>query len=365
VKGGLQKRSWVNYLFQKDGGWWRELFLFPLFVCSYVYGVVMRVRPLFYKKSFFTARELPCKVVSVGNITLGGTGKTPLVAALAQQLQKRGMKVGILSRGYKGKKERSGGILTDGKRIFQTPTEAGDEPFMLATMLSDIPVLVGKKRYEMGIHAYDKFALDVLILDDGFQHLMLKRDVDIVLIDARNSFGNGYLFPRGPLREPLRGLHRASALILTKVEPSTPLEEIEGVLRCYAPSIPLYHSRYTPRFLREAATGKRFPPHTIQGKKVFAFAGIADPEYFMYLLKELGADVVHEIHFPDHYAYDFKDIMMMQKYRTIVDLFVTTEKDFVKLQGFPLNDIRLYILDIEQEIVEKAFYHEVFSSLTS
>jgi tetraacyldisaccharide 4'-kinase len=255
--------------------------------------------------------------------------------------------------------------VTDGKRIFLTSIEAGDEPFMLATMLSDIPVLVGKKRYEMGIYAHEKFAFDVLILDDGFQHLMLKRDVDIVLIDAKNGFGNGYLFPRGPLREPLGGLRRASALILTKAEPSTPLNEIEGSLRCYAPSVPLYHSRYTPNFIREAATGKRFPPHIIQGKKVFAFTGIADPGYFMYLLKELGADVVHEIHFPDHYTYNSTDIMMMRNYSTTVDLFVTTEKDFVKLHGFPLNDMRLYILDIKQEIIEKDFYHTVFSSLTS
>lgn len=320
---------------------------------------------MLYQRGFFTTRELPCKVVSVGNITLGGTGKTPLVAALAQQLHKRGMRVGILSRGYKGAREKKGGIVTDGKRIFLTSTEAGDEPFMLATMLSGIPVLVGKKRYAMGVYAHERFALDVLILDDGFQHLMLKRDVDIVLIDAKNAFGNGYLFPRGPLREPLGGLHRASALILTKAEPSIPLKEIEELFRCYAPSIPLYHSRYAPNFFREAATGKRFPPHIIREKKVFAFSGIADPEYFIYLLKELGADVVHEIHFPDHYTYDSSDIMMMQKYSTTVDFFVTTEKDFVKLQGFPLNDMRLYILDIKQEILEEAFYHTVFSSLAS
>lgn len=203
----------------------------------------------------------------MGNITLGGTGKTPLVAALARELGRQGLNAGILSRGYKGTKERGGGIVSDGTRIYQTPLEAGDEPFMLAMMLPSIPVVVGKKRYEMGIDAYARFGMDVLILDDGFQHRRIKRDVDIVLIDARSGFGNGHLFPRGPLREPLCGLRRASHIVLTKADTPARLREVEGVLRCHAPAVPLYHSRYTPSFLREAASGKLFSPHLVRGKR--------------------------------------------------------------------------------------------------
>jgi tetraacyldisaccharide 4'-kinase len=359
------KRNRVDWLLQEQGGWWKQVLLSPLTVISWIYGVVVWVRQTFYRSGLFKSRQLPCRVLSVGNITLGGTGKTPLVIALARELLKRGISVGILSRGYKGMKEKTGGVVSDGKRIHLTPAEAGDEPFMLARQLSGVPVLVGKKRYAMGIYAHERFGMGVLILDDGFQHLGVKRDADIVLIDARRGFGNGRLFPRGPLREPLRSLRRASVLVLTKAEPSQPLAAIEDILRYHAPAAPLYHSRYKPAFLLEAASGKIAPPQEVCGRRVFVLAGIADPGYFIYLLKELGADVVKEIYFPDHYNYELADLMMMRKHRKTVDLFVTTEKDFVKLQRFPLDDIPLYILGIEQEIVEAQFYQELISAISS
>jgi tetraacyldisaccharide 4'-kinase len=364
VKKDSLKRRWVKLFFQEQGGWWRQLPLFLLVVISWVYGVGVWIRTTLYQRGFFKTRQLPCRVLSVGNITLGGTGKTHLVAVLARELLKQGMHVGILSRGYKGSKEKQGGVLSDGTRIYLTPAEAGDEPFMLAQMLSGVPVLVGKKRYEMGIHAHERFGIDVLILDDGFQHLRIKRDVDVVLIDAQRGFGNGRLFPRGPLREPLRCLRRASMLILTKAEPSQSLDAIEGVLSHYAPAIPLYHSRYKPIALMEGGVGRVLPPQFIQGKKVLAFAGIADPGYFVYLLQGLGADVVHEVHFSDHHQYTPKDVQMICEYRDTVDVFVTTEKDYVKLQEIPLNDLPIFVLTIEQEISEGAFYQSVLSFLS-
>lgn len=365
MKRNSHERDWVTCIFHDDGGWWRELLLFPLLGISWIYGVIIWVRKALYQRGFFKARQLPCKIISVGNITLGGTGKTPLVVTLARELQQRGLSVGILSRGYKGMKEKTGGVLSDGKKTYLTPAEAGDEPCMMAMMLSGVPVLVGKKRYEMGVYAHERFGMDVLILDDGFQHLRIKRDVDIVLVDARRGFGNGRLFPRGPLREPLRCLRRASMLVLTKTEPSQPLAEIERVIRDLAPVVPLYHSRYKPIALVGGASGKDLPPQSIQGKKILAFAGIADPGYFVFLLKGLGADVVKEIHFPDHYNYKLEDVMMMREYRDRVDLCVTTEKDFVKLQEITLGDLPLLVLTIEQEVVEKAFYQSVISALSS
>ena len=359
----LEKR-WEHYLFQDPGGWWRRLFLLPLSALSWVYGVGMWIRATLYQRGFFKTRQLPCRVLSVGNITLGGTGKTPLVAALAKELLRRGMHVGILSRGYRGSKERTGGVLSDGARIYLTPASAGDEPFMLARMLSDVPVLVGKKRYEMGIHAYEKFGTDVLILDDGFQHVRVKRDVDIVLIDTRRGFGNGRLFPRGPLREPLRCLRRASLLVLTKTDPAQPLDEIAEILCSHAPAVPLYHSRYKPVSLVEVASGKQFPLRRVREKRVLAFAGIADPDYFVHILKGLGAVIVRAEYFPDHHQYTPEDMRRIGKYRNAADFYVTTEKDYVKLQEIPLDDLPLFVLTIEQEILEDAFYQSVHSLLS-
>jgi tetraacyldisaccharide 4'-kinase len=383
MKKNLPRRNRLAMFFQGEGGqcrsrsrvwpwpkghlrfgqWW-NLLLFPLVCVSWIYGVVIWVRQIFYRRGLFKTRQLPCKVISVGNITLGGTGKTPLVIALAKELLKRGITVGILSRGYKGERERLGGVVSDGTRIRMTPTEAGDEPFMMARQLSGVPVVVGKKRYAMGIDAHERFGMDCLILDDGFQLLAIKRDLDIVLVDARRRFGNGRLFPRGPLREPLRCLRRASMLVLTKAESSPTQAMLEATVRHHAPTASLYHSRYKPAFLLEAATGKRVSLQSVFGRRVFAFAGIADPVYFVYLLRELGADVVRENYFPDHYNYQLADLSMLREQGKTVDLVITTEKDFVKLQRLPLQDIPLYILGIEQEIIEAEFYQELISAIS-
>jgi tetraacyldisaccharide 4'-kinase len=364
VKSYLPKKRWEQYLFKESEEWWRHLYLFPLAIISWVYRIGVWMRTTLYQRGFFKTRQLPCRVLSVGNIILGGTGKTPLVAALAKELQQRGMHVGILSRGYRGLKERTGGVLSDGEKIHLTPAEAGDEPFMLATIVPGVPVLVGKKRYEMGLHAYERFGINCLILDDGFQHLKITRDVDIVLIDTRRGFGNGHLFPRGPLREPLRSLCRASLLVLSKTDPSEPLDEIEGILGSYAPKVPLYHSRYKPVSLLEVASGKTFPPQFVREKRVFAFAGVADPEYFVHVLKGLGADIVRSVPFSDHHQYTPEDVRKICEYRDTVDLFVTTQKDYVKLHEIPLDDLPLFVLAIEQEILEQAFYQSVFSLLS-
>lgn len=365
MKRYLRKKRWDRYLFQECGGWWGRFLLLPLSVVSWAYGAGMWIRATLYQRGVFKTRQLPCRVLSVGNITVGGTGKTPLVAALAQELQQRGMRVGILSRGYKGLKERIGGILSDGTKIYLTPAEAGDEPFMLATMLSQVPVLVGKNRYEMGIYAFETFGVNVLILDDGFQHMKVKRDVDIVLIDSRRGFGNGHLFPRGPLREPLRSLRRASLFVLTKTDPSQPLDdELTKVLRSHAPAVPLYHSKYKPVSLVEVASGKEFPPEFVHGKRVFAFAGIADPGYFVHVLQGLGADIVRAVPLPDHHQYTTQDAQELSEYRDTIDLFVTTQKDNVKLKEIPLGNLPLFVLAIEQEILEQAFYQSVCSVLS-
>jgi tetraacyldisaccharide 4'-kinase len=362
MKKILQKKRWEEYFFQSDGGWIRGILLLPLLFCSWIYGVVVRIRVTLYRGGLFKTRQLPCKVISVGNISVGGAGKTPLVAALAKELRERGLRAAILSRGYKGAREQTGGIVSDGHRRYLTPAEAGDEPSMLANQLPDVPVLVGKKRYAMGVMACEQFSLDVVILDDGFQHLGVKREVDVVLIDARRGFGNGHLFPRGPLREPLAGLRRASLILLSKAEASGSREEIKKQLRRYTPSIPVYHSHYKAVFLR-SVSGALLTPDALRGKRLIAFAGIADPEYFFLLVERLGADVVKTISLPDHYDYGRDDIAMLRAHGKTVDAFVTTEKDFVKLEQLSLNGIVLYSLGIEHEVMEEDFYQTVVSFL--
>ena len=177
------------------------------------------------------SHQLPCKVICIGNLTVGGTGKTPMTMHVAQELKRLGYNTAIVSRGYRGGAEGRGGIVSDGQSIQMGPEQAGDEPFMMARSLSGIPVIVGKNRYAAGMLAVSEFQSDVIVLDDGFQHLRLKRDIDLVLLDRLHPFGNSYLLPRGTLREPISSLERGSACILTRCrtnrnDSATPLIEL-------------------------------------------------------------------------------------------------------------------------------------------
>jgi tetraacyldisaccharide 4'-kinase len=362
----IGNKRWLDYLFQERMGLRSKLIFSPLFAISWLYGWIVRARLKLYQGGILKEKQLPCKVISVGNMTLGGTGKTPMVAYLARELQKRDIRVGILSRGYKGFKERKGGLLSDGINIYMNPAEAGDEPSMLAKKLRGVPLMVGKNRYVMGLYGCEKFGLDVVLLDDGFQHVALKRDLDIVLIDARSGFGNGHLFPRGPLREPIKGLRRASIVVISKAESPELLGDIEAVLHRLTPTIPIYHSRYKPVYLFELASGKVFPPDYLRGRRILAFAGVADPGYFVHLLKLLGAEVVKEVHFSDHHRYSPSDLVIMGEYMNQAELFVTTEKDCVKLQNIHIDRFPIVVLGIEQEILKgESFLDKVLSVIVA
>ncbi|HDL07382.1 MAG TPA: tetraacyldisaccharide 4'-kinase, partial [Desulfobacteraceae bacterium] len=180
----------------------RQIFSFGtiLFVLSLIYGSIIRLRRIFYEKKILLPKKLPCKTISIGNLTVGGTGKTPMTIHVAHLVEKLGYKTAVISRGYKGKAEKNGGIVSDGRTIFMGQDEAGDEPFMMATKLKKVPVIVGQNRFEMGMLALKEFKPDVIIFDDAFQHLRLTRDIDLVLIDSIDPFGNKHLLPRGILR---------------------------------------------------------------------------------------------------------------------------------------------------------------------
>jgi tetraacyldisaccharide 4'-kinase len=291
-------------------------------------------------------------------MTVGGTGKTPLVMALARGLMDRGIRVAILSRGYKGKRI-FGPLVSDGKSISLSSDESGDEPFLMAKSLKGIPVLIGKDRFANGQMALQRFGVHGLLLDDGYQHLQLYRNLNILLIDSGIGFGDHHLLPRGILREPLSNLRRADLFLLTKVERPEECEALERELRDLYPSIPIFHSHYEPVGLI-GPKEEWEELHSFKGKKVLAFSGIANPNYFSSLLKKYGMEVVKETIFPDHHLYTDGNLASLEEQSRAADRFVTTEKDMVKLIKLNIGHLPIRALCITLKIwEEKEFYQKV------
>jgi tetraacyldisaccharide 4'-kinase len=319
---------------------------------------VVHTRSLFYSLNLFKTKSLPCPVISVGNITVGGTGKTPLTIALAKELRGRGIRVAILSRGYKGKKN-SEPVVSDGKTIFLSPNESGDEPLLMAQVCKDIPVLVGKDRFMNGQIALQRFGVQGLLLDDGYQYLPLQRNLNILLIDSHIGFGDEHLLPRGILREPLSHLRRANLFLLTKLEGPKISQRLEKKIREIHPTAQVFHSHYEPTSL-VGPQGEQEEFHSLKGKKILALSGIANSNYFSFLLRKCGVEIVREVVFPDHYLYTSKDLSFIEEKAKGVDCIVTTEKDMVKLKRLIIDHLPLRALRIELKIwEEKEFYQMV------
>lgn len=304
-------------------------------------------------------KKLSCPVISVGNITLGGTGKTPTVAFLTQIFINKGKKVGILSHGYKRK----------GKDPFQlvkpadtNASNVGDEPYLLASVFPQAKVVVGTDRIETGKYAVEN-GCDILLLDDGFQRRwQLKRDLDIVLIDASYPFGNRRLFPRGPLREPVSSLKEADLFIITKVEPKQDLKIIKLLLQRYS-TAPIVEAKYKPcwfynlekeRKSFHELIEKKIPLKELKGKKVLSLSAIAGPVLFERMLENLKIDVIGKIRYMDHHSYtadDIDHISILVKENS-PQYIITTEKDAVRLFEFPLHrllTVPVLALKIEME----------------
>jgi len=324
------------------------LFSFRSFLSmvSKVYGGAVKLRRTVYKKAVFKSKKLPCPTISIGNITVGGTGKTPMTMYMAQVVKQWGYKVVIISRGYKGKAEKVGGIVSDGKVLLMTPEIAGDEPYMMAKKMKDVPVIIGRNRIKAGKLAIGKFDPDVIVLDDGFQHLKLQRDLDVVLLDYHNPFGNGQLLPRGALREPISALLCANAIIMTRSD-TTNHNKLSLLLKKFRPherKIPVYRTFYHP-FAYKTNNGakkiseKKIPEalressDCITGRNVFIFSGLADNHSFRETVKNLKCNLSGSMEFPDHHWYsdrDLKNISMAAK-RSMSECLVTSEKDYVRI----------------------------------
>jgi len=319
-----------------------------LYGISTVYGAAQKLRAGCYRQKILPSKRLPCRVISVGNITVGGTGKTPMTIFLAQKLQQTGYRVAIVSRGYKGGAERQGGIVSDGNGLLMDSGRAGDEPFMMAGRLKDVPVIVGKKRFEAGRLAVNKFQPDVIVLDDAFQHLQLKRDIDIVLLDHDQPFGNTHLLPRGILREPLTAMKRATAFILTRcrADANETAEAPIAALKSLLPETPIFKSSSVPYYyaVKEgalppipAASNFSAPRNLkdLKNRKVFGFSGIARNDDFQRTVKTLGFDVTGFLEFPDHHLYAEPDLLTIVRTagESGARQLITTEKDYVRLTG--------------------------------
>ena len=342
---------------------------------SWIFNGLVQLRLWLYRRRILHDHPLGCLVVVVGNLTVGGTGKTPVVEKFAKALRDRGRKVAILSRGYKSKppplwkkwwysishtQEPPPRVVSDGNHVLLDSEQAGDEPYMLARNLPGVVVLVDKNRVKAGAYAVKKYGCDTLILDDGFQYLPLKGRLNLLLVDKTNPFGNGQLLPRGILREPVKHLSRANYIFLTKSNGQRDTE-LEALIAEHNPDADIIECAHKPKYLQRCDLKGEDPLglHSLdwlKGRKIFAFSGIATPESFEKFLRDLGALVMGRERYLDHYRYQPEDLEHLYEaaIREGAECLVTTEKDAVRLTSTLNGPLPVYYLRLEIEIIRGA-----------
>src|SRR5438874_12929203 len=338
-----------------------------LYALSFVYERLVQLRLYFYRKRIFRERALGCVVISVGNLTVGGTGKTPIVEKFARALQAGGRQVAVLSRGYKSVPRKRSWldrlrgnivdpprIVSDGKSLLLDSRTAGDEPYMLAHNLKDVIVLVDKDRVKSGLLAIDKWKVDTLLLDDGLQYLHLKHRLDIVLVDRQAPFGNEFLLPRGTLREAPRNLRRASYIFITK-STGEPNDALVKRIRRYNRTAEIIECAHRPLYLQNIFTGEKALLERLRDAFIGSISAIAAPERFDAALGKLGAHVDLATRYIDHHYYSQAELISFIKrcVRRDLEMIVTTEKDSVRMPRLPEAEMKvpIYFLRVEIEIL--------------
>ncbi len=338
-----------------------------LWILSFFYSGIVRLRTFLYSRRVLRDEPLGCLVVVVGNLTVGGTGKTPVVEKFASSLARRGRKVAILSRGYKSRNEffllrawrwlthkeaEPPKLVSDGKTIFLSSEDAGDEPYMLACNLPGVMVVVDKNRVKAGQYAIQKWGADTLILDDGYQYLPLRGRLNLLLVDKTNPFGNQQLLPRGILREPLSHLKRASYIFLTKSD-GIEDRELEATLRRHHPNVDIIECTHKPQYLMSLQTREKVALAALKGKRIAALSGIASPESFERFLLSYEANLLHTARFLDHHRFTSYELKSFYE-RALeagAEWVITTEKDAVRINLKEALALPTYFLRMEIDIL--------------
>lgn len=335
------------------GGWWQRGGAgagaqHVLGAASGGYRGLLTAREWLYGLGVLRSRVLPCSVVSVGNLTVGGTGKTPAVEMAVRTLVDLGHKPAVVSRGY-GRRSKGIQIVADAASIRLDAEEGGDEPFLLARRLPGVPVVVGSNRYEAGRMALERFAVTAIVLDDGMQHRTLVKDLEIVMVRAADPWGNGRLLPRGPLREPVRGLARAHVVVVTGAATPSAAPEVMAAVSRYAPAVIVLSAQHVPTECWESGTMRPVALDALAGARLLGFAGIAAPAGFRRTLEETGARVADVVAFMDHHWYTRDDLARLDDRASDlrVDALITTEKDWVRLRGLRPPTRPIYVLGVQ------------------
>jgi tetraacyldisaccharide 4'-kinase len=361
----------LEVIFEQRRGPRAALVRFCLSACSKLFAGAVKARRFLYNMRILRDSTLGVQVIAIGNLTVGGTGKTPVVEKFARELRDQGRNVAILSRGYRSKPvplhqwfmkkillrddTTPPRVVSDGRSLLLDSEMAGDEPYMLASNLKNVVVLVDKDRVKSGRYAIEKFGCDTLLLDDGFQYWKLRgRRQDIVLIDRQQPFGNDRLLPRGTLREPPSHLARANTIFITKSDGKTAdlrrrITEINphaGIIEC------IHH----PLYFEDVFTGKREELELIRGRKVASLSGIAQPESFEQSLVGLGAELVYPRRFADHHRFTQMDIIKAINRSKLkqAEMIITTQKDAVRFPKVDRRDVPIYFMRVEIQIVSGA-----------
>lgn len=361
----------LEVIFEERRGTAATLVRAALYACSKLFQAAVKTRRFLYNVRILRDSTLGVQVIAIGNLTVGGTGKTPVVEKFARELRDEGRNVAILSRGYRSKPKplheqilnklllredtTPPRVVSDGKSLLLDSETAGDEPYMLASNLKDVVVLVDKDRVKAGRFAIEKFGCDTLLLDDGFQYWKLRgRREDVVLIDRQQPFGNERLLPRGTLREPPSHLARASTIFITKSDGNTgelrrriaELNPTAGVIEC------VHH----PLYLEDVFTGQRAELEIIKEKKVASLSGIAQPESFEQSLVKIGAELVYSKRFADHHRFTQQEVInaINRSKKRQAETIITTQKDAVRFPKIDRRDLPIYFIRVEIKIVSGA-----------
>lgn len=334
------KKPLTNYLYQiitnERSGFIATCIKIALRPLSWIYFLGLMAYKILIQIGLLRLRKLPCEVVSIGNIVVGGTGKTPTAIAVAEAFRDAGRRSAILLRGYRSSIDADWAVVSDGDKILLSLQQAGDEAFMIAKELPGIPVLIGKERYRTGIEAVKRWGVDVVILDDGFQHRKLEHDIDIVVIDVTCPFGTGGLLPRGTLREPRRGLRRADLILITRADQVVDCRDLREEIGRYAPNVPIMESIHAPECLYQIGTRELIGLEFLENKSVLAVCGIGNPESFAETLSSLNVSRVELLAFDDHCQYDETAVKKIFERQTESnsEIIVATKKDEQKLLAF-------------------------------